>query len=73
MKPDLLNVVACPVCKGPLDLQADDIAAEDAPNAGEVLAGALICASCDERYPIAAGIPNLLPPDLWDADALSRR
>ena len=37
-----------------------------APDAegGEVLAGSLHCAHCDERYPIDEGIPNLLPPDL---------
>ena len=69
MKPDLLDIIACPVCKGPLDLQTDDVAAEGAPDAGEVLAGALTCAPCDERYPIAGGVPNLLPPELRDADA----
>ena len=67
MNTDLLNIIACPVCKGALDLQADEIAPEGAVDAGEVLAGTLTCASCDERYPIAGGVPNLLPPELRDA------
>ena len=66
MKPDLLNIIACPVCKGALDLQAEEVAAEGAVDAGEALTGTLTCAVCDERYPIAGGIPNLLPPELRD-------
>ena len=73
MNTDLLNIIACPVCKGPLDLQADEIAAEGAVDAGEVLTGTLTCAACDERYPIAGGIPNLLPPELRDAEAAAGR
>ena len=69
MNTDLLDIIACPVCKGPLTLQADTIAPDDATNPGEVLTGTLTCAPCDERYPIAEGIPNLLPPDLRDAEA----
>ena len=68
MNTELLNIIACPVCKGPLDLQADEIAPEDAPAAGEVLTGMLTCASCGERYPIAGGIPNLLPPELRNGE-----
>ena len=66
---DLLSIIACPVCKGALDLQADEIAPEGAAHAGEVLTGTLTCAQCDERYPIVGGIPNLLPPELREADA----
>ena len=68
MRTDLLDIIACPVCKGPLTLEAETIAPDDAPDAGEVLTGTLTCPLCDERYPIADGIPNLLPPDLRDAE-----
>ena len=73
MRTDLLDIIACPVCKGELDLQATEIAAEDSHDAGEVLTGTLICESCHERYPITGGIPNLLPPDLRDAEIAAGR
>jgi uncharacterized protein YbaR (Trm112 family) len=58
MKKDLMEILACPVCKGPLELQVEE-EQED-----EVVRGALICRKCDESYPIEDSIPNLLPPDL---------
>lgn len=58
MQKDLMEILACPVCKGGLELQ---IEAEDA---AEVISGALHCAACPETYPIEDTIPNLLPPDL---------
>ncbi len=73
MRTDLLDIIACPVCKGPLDLRADEIAPDDAADAGEVLTGALTCAACKEVYPITGGIPNLLPPDLRDAEIAAGR
>ena len=73
MKTDLLDILACPVCKGSLDLQADEIAPEGAADAGEVLTGTLTCVPCGERYPITGGIPNLLPPDLRDAEIAAGR
>ncbi len=73
MKTDLMDILACPVCKGPLTLQADTIAPNEAPEAGEVLTGALTCAACNEVYPITDGIPNLLPPDLRDAEIAAGR
>ena len=73
MRTDLLDILACPVCKGPLGLETDTIAPDDAPDAGEVLTGTLTCDACDERYPITDGIPNLLPPDLRDAEAAAGR
>ena len=68
MKTDLLDIIACPVCKGPLNVHAEEVASDGAPDAGEILTGALTCPACDERYPITGGIPNLLPPDLRDAE-----
>ena len=58
MKKDLMDILACPVCKGELELRVDS---EDGD---EVLEGSLLCAKCDESYPITEGIPNLLPPQM---------
>lgn len=44
---EFLDILACPVCKGPLTL--------DAP------ASRLVCKACNVGYPIEDGIPNLLP------------
>lgn len=60
MKRDMIDILACPVCKGDLVLevyQEDDV---------EIITGKLHCPSCDESYPIEDGIPNMLPPDLRD-------
>ena len=61
MRKDLMDILACPMCKSELELAVDE--EED----DEVLRGSLSCAKCDERYPIEDGIPNLLPPDLRKA------
>ncbi len=61
MKRDLVDILACPLCKSPLDLRVE---AEDAD---EVLSGTLHCQACDESYPIEDSIPNLLPPGLRGA------
>ena len=51
MRTDLLDILACPVCRGTLTLEAETIAPDDAPDAGEVLTGTLTCAACPEVYP----------------------
>ncbi len=57
MKKNLMDILACPVCKHhPLELKIDK---EDAK---EVLAGSIRCAKCKIDYPIEDGIPNMLPP-----------
>ena len=56
-----MEILACPLCKGDLELR---IEAEDAR--GDVMSGSLYCGHCNERYPIEDGIPNLLPPNLRD-------
>jgi uncharacterized protein YbaR (Trm112 family) len=63
MRRDLMEILACPICKGELTLTAT------AEESGEVIAGSLHCAHCNETYPIEDGIPNLLPPDLRRAMA----
>jgi uncharacterized protein YbaR (Trm112 family) len=58
MKRDLMEILACPVCKGELELTVEQ---EDEK---EVIKGSLYCKNCNETYPIEDGIPNLLPPNL---------
>ncbi len=58
MKRDLMEILACPVCKGDLELTVEQ---EDEK---EVIKGSLYCKNCNETYPIEEGIPNLLPPNL---------
>ena len=60
MKRSLLDILVCPLCKGELKATVDH--EED----GEIVAGNLRCAACDETYPIEDTIPNMLPPDLRD-------
>ena len=61
MKPELMEILACPVCKGELALK---VSKQDAD--GEIVEGGLYCTKCDETYPIEDSIPNLLPPSLRD-------
>ncbi len=58
MKRDLMEILACPLCKGPLKLTVEE---EDEK---EVIKGSLYCESCSATYPIEETIPNLLPPEL---------
>ena len=58
MKPELMNILACPVCKGALTLSIDK--QED----DEIIEGSLRCDSCDANQPREDTIPNLLPPTL---------
>ena len=58
MKKDLMDILVCPVCKEALELRVEF------EEGDEVLEGALLCAKCEESYPISDGIPNLLPPQM---------
>jgi uncharacterized protein YbaR (Trm112 family) len=60
MKRDLMDILACPVCKGELELTVEQ---EDER---EVITGSLYCAKCAVSYPIVDTIPNLLPPEPGD-------
>jgi uncharacterized protein YbaR (Trm112 family) len=60
MKRELIDILACPMCKGELELSVDE------ENETEIVAGSLYCPKCDVRYPIADAIPNLLPPEQRD-------
>jgi uncharacterized protein YbaR (Trm112 family) len=58
MKKELMQILACPVCKGELQLTIDK--EED----GEIVTGSLYCPKCQYSYPIVDSIPNLLPPEI---------
>jgi uncharacterized protein YbaR (Trm112 family) len=57
MKKDLMDILACPVCKAKLTLTVEQ------EKDGEIVTGSLYCGKCDHTYPIEDTIPNLLPPD----------
>ncbi|MBN1176936.1 MAG: methytransferase partner Trm112 [Dehalococcoidales bacterium] len=56
MKRALVEILACPVCKGKLKLNVE------AEGGGEIFAGNLYCDRCRISYPIEDTIPTLLPP-----------
>ena len=58
MKKELMEILACPVCKGELELRVESEENDD------VIVGALLCGPCNETYPITDAIPNLLPPQM---------
>ena len=58
MQRDLMDILVCPLCKGPLELQVTE------ENEREIISGSLTCKQCNEVYPISDTIPNLLPPEL---------
>ncbi len=61
MRKDLVEILACPICKSPLELTVEEESDE------EVISGHLACNQCSERYPIEDQIPNLLPPEMRTA------
>jgi len=60
VRPDLLEILCCPVCRGKLTMTVRS------QQGGEILEGTLACAKCRVDYPIEDGIPDLLPPDERD-------
>ncbi|MCI4342148.1 MAG: methytransferase partner Trm112 [Thermoplasmata archaeon] len=57
MRPDLMELLCCPVCHGDLALTVTQRTGE------EIVDGNLACAQCKIDFPIEDGIPNLLPPE----------
>jgi len=55
MNKRLMDVIACPTCKGNLKLQVIE---EDE---AEIIEGSLYCSKCNVAYQIVETIPNLLP------------
>jgi uncharacterized protein YbaR (Trm112 family) len=58
MKKELMQILACPVCKGDLELKVDE-----EEEGEEIVTGSLYCSNCNYSYPIVDTIPNLLPPE----------
>ncbi len=58
MKRELLDILACPICKGDLRLEVEE------ENEEEIISGKLICTKCGTDYPIEDGIPIMLRPEL---------
>ena len=57
MKKELMQILACPICKGDLELKVDEEEGE------EIVRGSLYCSNCNYSCPIVDTIPNLLPPE----------
>ena len=57
MKRELMKILACPVCKGGLELNVTQ------ESEAEIVSGSLRCPHCQVLYPIDEGIPNLLLPE----------
>jgi uncharacterized protein YbaR (Trm112 family) len=55
MKRDLMEILACPVCKGKLELTVEK------ESQREIVSGWLFCSRCNLRYPILDTIPRMLP------------
>jgi uncharacterized protein len=60
MRPDLMEILRCPVCRGELGLTVRT------KKGSEIIEGTLTCPACHVEYPISDGIPDLLPPDERD-------
>jgi len=58
MKKELIEILACPLCKGELELNIEE------ENEREVVTGSLHCSKCEQCYSIEGTIPSLLPPEL---------
>jgi uncharacterized protein YbaR (Trm112 family) len=57
MQRELLEVLACPVCQGDLEISVTE------ESGTEVISGSLYCRACGTHYPITEAIPDLLPPE----------
>jgi len=57
VKPSLLEHLACPGCRGSLDLAAGAL------EGAEVMEGALRCGGCGAVYAVRRGVPRFVDPD----------
>lgn len=62
---DLLNLLVCPRCRGPLTTAQTHLPSDDTEGMGGVMmAGKLHCLSCAEDYVVRDGIPEMVSPHL---------
>ena len=61
MKKELMDILACSLCKGNLELHMEE------EKKREIVSGYLYCLKCNAHYPVVEAIPNLLPPDRSDS------
>ncbi|HEV7425816.1 MAG TPA: methyltransferase domain-containing protein [Thermoanaerobaculia bacterium] len=59
MNRDLLEVLACPECRGDLDVRSD------AEHDGRVETGSLVCRRCDRAFPIVRHVPRFVPGESY--------
>ena len=62
MMMETIEILCCPVCRGDLVLTAFKTV-ETEGKTTDVITGVLRCDACGINYPIAEGIPNLLPQE----------
>jgi uncharacterized protein YbaR (Trm112 family) len=59
MNPEIIDLLVCPRCRGPLALTVDSA------TAGRVESGALVCRACPNSFPIVRSIPRFVPADSY--------
>jgi len=68
MKPRMFDLLICPECQSPrqlnLELYSELKANLVQENKAEVETGVLTCSTCEREYPIINGIPRMLPDNL---------
>lgn len=63
MKKDLMDILACPICKNP-ELELYTFKEDEL----EIETGLIVCSQCNRYYPIKGTIPVMLPDDLRKED-----
>src|SRR5688572_5030537 len=58
MKPNLLEILACPGCGNSLQCNAEQVGPS-----GDVIVGTLNCAGCERAFDVTGGIPRFVKPD----------
>src|SRR6266498_2449801 len=59
MNPNLLDILACPECRGDLTVPVTR------ENGGGIESGTLCCASCGRSFPIERHIPRFVPGESY--------
>lgn len=64
MKRDLMDILACPLCKQPFELEVEKEEGDEVVSGWLTRSECPFPDKCDGRYRIEDTIPNLLPKDL---------